>query len=264
MKTTINELPLTPKQQLFCDEYLVDMNATAAAIRAGYSKTTALNGQLMTLPKVKIYLKSRTEQVSGKLKVTHEMVMDELRKIAFADMGAYFGVDGRIKPLHEVDADARAAIHHFSVKEDERGGTFTIKLNNKLTALEKIIKLLGLYDMEELPAEKEYVYVDKDNLDDDDMLDDDSFDEDDDDDEPEDGDRKPDVGDQKAEDSDNGEMRDEDLRTFAQAWKKYGNRYDGNAKLMEFIEREKAGTLGVKLGVDWEPKEEVEDSGSGE
>jgi phage terminase small subunit len=51
--------PLTPKQQRFCDEYLIDLNATKAALRAGYSGATALSGQLMLLPKIKHYLSDK-------------------------------------------------------------------------------------------------------------------------------------------------------------------------------------------------------------
>jgi len=50
---------LSPKQALFCDEYFKDFNATQAALRAGYSQATALNGKLMTLPKIKYHLQQR-------------------------------------------------------------------------------------------------------------------------------------------------------------------------------------------------------------
>ena len=54
MENYINQL--TIKQQLFCDEYLKDMNATRAALRAGYSAETAMNGSLMRKPKIKAHL----------------------------------------------------------------------------------------------------------------------------------------------------------------------------------------------------------------
>ena len=91
---------LTPKQQLFCDEYLIDMNATRAALRAGYSKNTALNGQLMQIPKIALYIKSRREETSRKLQIDHQMVLAELAKTAFANIGDYFGADGKLKPMY--------------------------------------------------------------------------------------------------------------------------------------------------------------------
>jgi len=134
---------LTPKQQLFCDEYLVDMNATRAALRAGYSKSTALNGQLMTMPKIELYLKQRTQEKAKKLQVDHEMVLAELTKIAFANMGDYFGADGKLKPMHEIADDKKAALWNMRVSEDKNGPTVHIRLNNKLTALEKIGRHIG-------------------------------------------------------------------------------------------------------------------------
>jgi phage terminase small subunit len=81
---------LTPKQQRFCDEYLVDLNATKAALRAGYSGATALNGKLMTIPKIRYYLQQRTEAATRKAQVNHEMILNELCKMAFGNMGNYF------------------------------------------------------------------------------------------------------------------------------------------------------------------------------
>ena len=108
MKTIATEL--SAKQRLFCDEYLIDRNATAAALRAGYSASTALGGYLMVIPKIKWYIEERTQATAKKLRVNHEMILDELCKIAFGNIGNFFGADGLLKPMHEVDVDDKAAL----------------------------------------------------------------------------------------------------------------------------------------------------------
>src|SRR5476649_313725 len=118
METTIAQL-LTPKQRAFCDAYLIDRNATAAALRAGYSKSIALNGYLMTLPKIKQYLNERTDQAAEQAQVSQDMVLRELCKIAFGNMGNYFLPDGGLKPMHELTADETAAL--WSVSVDDTG-----------------------------------------------------------------------------------------------------------------------------------------------
>jgi len=101
---------LTPKQQKFCDEYLTDLNATRAALRAGYSVSTALNGQLMQLPKIRCYLQQRTGEASRKAQINHEMVLAELGKIAFANMRNYYHNDGSLKAAQELTDDEAAAL----------------------------------------------------------------------------------------------------------------------------------------------------------
>lgn len=169
---------LTPKQQKFCDEYLIDLNATRAALRAGYSSSTALSGALMRIPKIAAYLQQRTAAVSREAGITHKMVLTELGKIAFSNMANYYHKDGSLKGVHELTPDEAAALWCLKVSDGKDGQSTFIRLNNKLSALEKIARHLGFYTMEEAEEpEKEYVIVAKDELTDDDRFDDDSFDE---------------------------------------------------------------------------------------
>jgi hypothetical protein len=156
---------LTPKQQAFCDEYLVDRNATAAALRAGYARSIALNGYLMTIPKIKQYLKNHSEAAAEKAQVSHDMILRELCKIAFGNMRDYFLPEGGLKPAHELTDDQAAALWSTSITDSGSGGgtqTITkIRMYNKLTALDKIAKHLNFYQPGEQRPEKEYVYLDK-------------------------------------------------------------------------------------------------------
>jgi hypothetical protein len=146
MKTTIDNTQLTAKQQRFCDEYLIDMNATAAALRAGYSRATALTGQLMREPNVAAYLEQRTKEVRQKLQVSHEMIAAELVKMAFANLGDYFGDDGKLKPMNEMTDDAKAALWNLKITDHKDGSsTVQLRLCSKLSAIEKLARHTGFY-----------------------------------------------------------------------------------------------------------------------
>jgi hypothetical protein len=163
---------LTPKQQLFCDSYLTDFNATRAALRAGYSTSTALNGQLMQMPKIKYYLQERMAETSAKFDINHNAVLAELTKIGLANMGNYFGEDGKVKPMNEISADDMAAVESIVVSPD---GTVKIKLYSKMAALEKIAKHLNFYNPPEKPQAPVYVHVTTADLVADDSFDDNLF-----------------------------------------------------------------------------------------
>jgi len=74
---------LTEKQKMFCREYLIDLNATQAAIRAGYSKKTARSqsSQLLTKLNIQTYLKSLLEPKKEKLGITAEYVLNNIKEI---------------------------------------------------------------------------------------------------------------------------------------------------------------------------------------
>jgi hypothetical protein len=78
-------MALTPKQERFVAEYLIDLNATQAAIRAGYSADTAKQqgSRLLTNADVAAAVAARQVKVGNKLEITAERVADELSRIAF-------------------------------------------------------------------------------------------------------------------------------------------------------------------------------------
>lgn len=78
-------MKLTEKQKRFCEEYLVDLNATQAAIRAGY-KNAAIGRQLITKNYVLEYLNKLRQQQSERTGVTADTVLKELEKIALSDV----------------------------------------------------------------------------------------------------------------------------------------------------------------------------------
>lgn len=78
---------LTEKQKRFCEEYLIDLNATQAALRAGYSQRTAysIGDENLKKPEIQNYLKELMKQRSERTGISADTVLKELEKIAFSD-----------------------------------------------------------------------------------------------------------------------------------------------------------------------------------
>ena len=82
---------LTPKQARFVQEYLIDLNAAQAAIRAGYSAKTArvIGHENLTKPDIAAAIEKAQAERAERAEVTADWVIDELRKIACANMADY-------------------------------------------------------------------------------------------------------------------------------------------------------------------------------
>lgn len=136
---------LTPKQKRFVDEYLVDLNATAAAKRAGY-KDPNIGRQLITKNNISTEIQKRQDELRGKLEITQERVLDELAAIAFAN-GTDFATithNGlvRLTPTDEVPEEKKKAV--ASIEEGKYG--IKVKFHDKVKALELLGKHLGVFD----------------------------------------------------------------------------------------------------------------------
>ena len=135
---------LNDKQKRFVDEYLVDLNATAAAKRAGYSEKTAYSmGQRLLKKLNPSRYPKRQAKLRGKLEITQERVLEELAAIAFAN-GTDFATithNGlvRLTPTDEVPEEKKKAV--ASIKEGQYGTE--IKLHDKVRALELLGKHLA-------------------------------------------------------------------------------------------------------------------------
>lgn len=152
---------LTPKQQRFVDEYLIDLNATQAAIRAGYSKKTAQEqaSRLLSNVMVSDAVLAAKQARSERTEITQDMVLRELAKIGFSDIRkvARWGnttvlVDGddeKEREYHgialidssEIDDDTAAAIAEVSQGKDG----LKVKMYDKKAALVDIGKHIGMF-----------------------------------------------------------------------------------------------------------------------
>lgn len=145
---------LTPKQELFVAEYLTDLNATRAAIAAGYSPKNAdsWGAQLLSNSKVSAEIAKKHGKHLGKLEITAERVLAELARLAFYDPRKFFDTDGRLKPLDEIDDDTAMALAGMKtmhkVVGDENDGVLVFtdyKLADKGLNLERLGRHLKLF-----------------------------------------------------------------------------------------------------------------------
>ncbi len=152
-------MTLKPKQARFVEEYLIDLNATEAAIRAGYSaKTAAVIGyENLTKPHIAAAIATARSKQSERTALTADMVVRELAKIGFANMGDYLRV---IKPggdpyvdfsmltrdqaaaLREVTVDTYVEGHGENARKVRR---IKFKLGDKRAALVALGKHFGLF-----------------------------------------------------------------------------------------------------------------------
>jgi len=135
---------LTAKQARFVEEYLVDLNATQAAIRAGYKAKNAdvVGAQLIGKTWVAAAIKAGQERLQKKLDITQERVLLEMARLAFFDVRKLFNPDGSMKKPHELDSDTAAAVASLDLDEEK------IKVFGKPEVLRDLAKHLGLFEQD--------------------------------------------------------------------------------------------------------------------
>ena len=148
---------LSEKQKRFVSEYLVDLNATQAAIRAGYSKKTAevIGYENLRKPQIAEEIAKRQVKLQSKLEITQEKVLEELAAIAFANGTDFVTVTAagllNVKPTSQVPKEKLPAI--AGIKYNQLG--VEIKLHDKVRALELLGKHLGVFDSGSSAANQE-------------------------------------------------------------------------------------------------------------
>ncbi len=108
---------LTPKQQAFAREYLIDLNATKAAIRAGYSAKNAdkIGSELLGKTRVKAEIQAAMDKRAEKVELTSERVLTEIGKLAFADIRKVFDERGNLLPVHMLPDEIAASVSSIEV-----------------------------------------------------------------------------------------------------------------------------------------------------
>lgn len=156
---------LTARQKRFIGEYLVDLNATQAALRAGYSEKSAgkIGFQLLEKTRVQEEIDKAMRAREKRTNITQDMVLEEYRQLGFSKITDYLTVRterilvGRdmetnepiseirqlliLKDTSEIPEDKLAAI--AEIKETQHGLSF--KLHDKKGALDSIAKHLGMF-----------------------------------------------------------------------------------------------------------------------
>lgn len=137
---------LTAKQQRFCDEYLIDLNATQAAIRAGYSPKTAEQtaSRLLTVVKVSDEIAREMAERSKRTGINQDRVVQELAKLAFVNIADVVDLDSATVKETATGEDL-ACIQSVKIKPSEFGTEREIKLYDKKASLELLGKHLGMF-----------------------------------------------------------------------------------------------------------------------
>ena len=142
---------MTAKQKRFCDEYLIDLNATQAAIRAGYSVDTAkeIGCENLTKPNIQRAIAEHMAERSKRTGINQDRVVLELAKIAFVKMTDVVDPDtGEILPNASDDDLACIESVKFKQSDNQYGGSIEreVKLASKMKALELLGKHLGMWN----------------------------------------------------------------------------------------------------------------------
>lgn len=159
MQAIKKEKPLTPKQKRFVVEYLIDQNATQAAIRAGYSPKTARQqgARLLSNADVGRVIKSRMRYQTRKAEISAERVLKEWARIAFADPRGLFESNGLPRSPCELDDDMAAAVETVEVLVSKNKNSATVKkykLASKMSALDCLARYLGMLDGKDTIADE--------------------------------------------------------------------------------------------------------------
>lgn len=150
---------MTDAQKRFCDEYLVDLNATRA-YKVAYPKckkdetANAASSRMLRNVKVQEYISKKQQEIEKRTEVTQDMVIKELAKIAFLDIRKLYTENGQLKNIADMDSETAGAISSLETLEeyegygDDRekiGDTQKVKLLDKTKALELLGRHLGMF-----------------------------------------------------------------------------------------------------------------------
>lgn len=132
---------LTSKQQRFCDEYLIDLNATQAAIRAGYSEKTAraIGAENLTKPDIKEYIEKRMAEKEKELIADQDEVLRYLTAVMRRQMTDSVVVTLQ-REVSKYAPDENGTMRKQTVKEEVPQ---IVKIPAQLKDANKAAELLG-------------------------------------------------------------------------------------------------------------------------
>ena len=141
---------LTPKQKRFITEYLIDLNATQACIRAGYSERNAgkIGPELLGKTRIAAAIGEKTAKQLNSRELSAARILEEMRRCALVDIRTLFDAQGNLKPIHTLTEEEAAAIGGFEViKKNAEAGDGVIDTIHKVKVLDKTksLEMLGKY-----------------------------------------------------------------------------------------------------------------------
>ena len=151
-KSATTDRQLTPKQAAFCQEYLVDLNAKRAALRAGYSAKSAeeIGYQLLQKTPVAARIEELRTKQQVRTGISADRALQEAARLACFDVRKLCDAAGNPIPISQLDDDTAAAIQGLELATEKDGEGFTTvrkyKVADKNAALERVFKHLGLFE----------------------------------------------------------------------------------------------------------------------
>jgi len=154
------EKKLTARQKAFCKEYLIDLNATQAAIRAGYNEKNAnkVSARMLTNVDIQVEISKALEAREKRTEITSDKVLTELSLLGFSDLAHYLDVNTaglvKVKSLNDLPPGISKAIKKIKQKTSIRYGAdgatiqdawLEVELYDKPRALELIGNHLGMF-----------------------------------------------------------------------------------------------------------------------
>lgn len=143
-------MALTKKQKIFVDEYLIDLNATQAAIRAGYSPDTAgsIGSENLKKPEIRARIEKTMAERSKRTGINQDRIIMELAKIALLNPKGLVNFDEATIKEDATDEDVAAVasvkVKRFPTKDGE-GVEREVKMYDKTKALELLGRHLGMF-----------------------------------------------------------------------------------------------------------------------
>jgi phage terminase small subunit len=150
---------MNARQQRFVDEYLIDLNATQAAIRAGYGQRSAYSivQENLKKPEIRAAIQARQKTIQQRLAVEQEDVVGELIRVGFSNIGDFLQWDSQgkvsVSNFYDLSRETKAAVKRFrsQVKYDQAGNrieTIELVLHDKLSTLAQLIRYLRPFNNE--------------------------------------------------------------------------------------------------------------------
>ena len=146
-------MPLSKRQLEFAQNYIIDFNGQRAAEAAGYSKGSARGqaSRLLTNCNIQKKIKELIQARADRVKVTQDMVIQELCSIAFSHIGNVFFWDGLTFKV--VENPNLRGVSALTFVEGSNGAAFKVRMRDKVKALYLLGLHLGLFDGSNLNRE---------------------------------------------------------------------------------------------------------------
>lgn len=150
-KAKEKRIRLPARQERFCQEYIIDLNATRAARDSGFAKKSArvTACRLLTNANIQKRIQQLKKDRSERTRITQDMVLKELAAVGFSDFKHYGQInkDGGVEfyPFDDIEGDKTRAIKSMKEVDGAQSHSMSMKLHDKIKPLELLGKHLDMF-----------------------------------------------------------------------------------------------------------------------